>query len=163
MLIKLKKKYTLQVDEFQFRCSIGKNGLTKNKHEGDFCTPKGTFKLTELFYRHDRVNLTKFKINKKKIFKNMGWCNESTNRSYNKLIKIKKNIRHEKLFRRDTKYDYIIVLDFNRRNTKNNKGSAIFLHITKDYKPTAGCVAISRHDFEILLKLLKKNTYIKIS
>ena len=35
MLIKLKNKDTLIVDEFKFKCCIGKKGLTKNKKEGD--------------------------------------------------------------------------------------------------------------------------------
>ena len=59
MIISLKKKYTLKVDEFQFRCSIGKNDIKKNKKEGDKCTPKGIFKLNKIFFRHDRVNFLK--------------------------------------------------------------------------------------------------------
>ena len=35
MIIKLKNKDTLICDDFQFKCSIGKNGLRKNKLEGD--------------------------------------------------------------------------------------------------------------------------------
>ena len=35
MLITVKNKDTLIIDEFKFRCCIGKNGLTKNKLEGD--------------------------------------------------------------------------------------------------------------------------------
>ena len=31
MIIYLKNKHTLQVDDFLFRCSIGKNGLAKKK------------------------------------------------------------------------------------------------------------------------------------
>ena len=42
------------------------------------------------------------------------------------------------------------------------KGSAVFIHLTKNYKPTAGCVALKRKDFEILLKLIDKKTKIKI-
>ena len=43
-----------------------------------------------------------------------------------------------------------------------NKGSAIFIHLTDDYKPTAGCIALKRKDFEILLKLIDRKTKIKI-
>ena len=42
------------------------------------------------------------------------------------------------------------------------KGSCIFIHLTKDYKPTAGCVALKKKDFLIMLKLIKKNSIIKI-
>jgi len=163
MIINLKNKHTLQVDEFQFRCCIGRNGVRINKTEGDNCTPKGLFKLSKIFYRADRVALDNCMIKKIKITKNMGWCNDSSNNFYNKKIIINKNIRHEKLYRRDCKYDYVIVLDYNTKKTVPNKGSAIFIHLTKDYKPTAGCVAIKRNHFEILLKVLKKNTYIKIN
>ena len=31
----LKNKQTLKVDDFYFKCSIGKNGSTSNKLEGD--------------------------------------------------------------------------------------------------------------------------------
>ena len=37
---------------------------------------------------------------------------------------------------------------------KNGKGSAIFIHITKNYKKTLGCVAIKKKDMLILLKLV---------
>ena len=56
MIIFLKNKHTLKVDDFQFRCSIGKNGIKKNKKEGDKSTPKGTFRLNNVYYRPDRVN-----------------------------------------------------------------------------------------------------------
>ena len=41
-------------------------------------------------------------------------------------------------------------------------GSAIFIHLTSDYKPTEGCIAVMRKDFEILLKLINNKTKIKI-
>ena len=45
MTILVKNKHTLQIDEFKFKCCIGKKGSTSNKKEGDKKTPKGTFKL----------------------------------------------------------------------------------------------------------------------
>ena len=50
----------------------------------------------------------------------------------------------------------------NNKEKIPNKGSAIFLHLTEDYKPTAGCVALKKKDFEILLKLINKGTKLKI-
>ena len=55
MLIKLKNKDRLNIDEFTFRCSIGKNGVTIKKREGDLCTPKGNFLITKVFYRSDKI------------------------------------------------------------------------------------------------------------
>ena len=81
---------------------------------------------------------------------------------YNTEIKIPNSAKHEKLFRRDNKYDYILVLNYNKKKIPF-KGSAIFLHLTDNYKPTAGCIAINLKDFNILLKLINKNTKIKIN
>jgi len=163
MRITLKNKYTLKIDDFKFKCCIGKNGLKKNKTEGDKSTPKGTFKLGNLYYRKDRVKKPMTKLIVKKISKNMGWCNDSKSKFYNKEIKINKKIKHEKLFRKDYKYNYLLVIEYNTKKIKPNKGSAIFIHLTKSFKSTAGCVALLQKDFLILVKLINKNSTIKIS
>ena len=92
----------------------------------------------------------------------MGWCNDSKSKLYNKEILIDDGLSHEKLYRTDHKYDFILVIDYNIKNTIPYNGSAIFLHLTKDYKPTAGCIAVSKKDFLILLKLINNRSFIKI-
>ena len=93
----------------------------------------------------------------------MGWCDDPKNKKYyNKLIKVNKKIRHEKLFRKDSKYDFLIPVNYNTKKTKLGKGSAIFIHLTKNFKPTEGCIALKKKEFLILLKLINKNTKIKI-
>jgi len=163
MLINIKNKDTLIVDEFRFKCCIGKNGIKKHKIEGDKYTPKGKFKIGLLYYRADRVKKPITKIKIKKIKKNMGWCTDSDSKFYNKEITINKKLSYEKLFRKDYKYNYVIVIEYNTKKIVPNKGSAIFLHLTENYKPTAGCIALSKKDFLILLKIIKKNTNIKIN
>ena len=54
MTIFVKNKHTLQIDEFKFKCCIGKKGATKSKREGDKKTPKGVFKIENLYFRNDR-------------------------------------------------------------------------------------------------------------
>ena len=163
MKITLKNKYTLKMDDFKFKCCIGKNGLKKNKTEGDKCTPKGTFKLGKLYYRKDRVKKPITSIKIKNIKKNMGWCNDSKNKFYNQEIKINKKIKHEKLLRKDYKYNYLIVIEYNTKKIKPNKGSAIFIHLTKNFKATAGCIALLEKDFLIMAKLINKKSTIKIN
>ena len=162
MLIKLKNKDTLKLDDYILKCSIGKNGIKSKKKEGDKCTPKGVFSLGKLYYRADRVRKPTTKISTKIIKKNMGWCDDVTSKFYNKEMKINKNIKHEKLYRNDHVYDYLIVINYNTKKIKLGKGSAIFLHLTKNYKKTLGCVAVKKKDFLIILKLITKNTRIKI-
>lgn len=163
MIITIKNKYTLKVDDFQFRCSIGKGGIRKNKIEGDKCTPKGIFKLIKVYYRADRVKQFSCPIKKIKIQKDMGWCDDPKNKHYNKLVKIHQKIKCEKLYRKDGKYDYLIQINHNTNKTVPFNGSAIFLHLTSNYKPTAGCIAIKKSDMEILLKVIKNKTFIQIS
>ena len=163
MIIRLKKKGTLICDDFQFRCSIGKNGLKKNKMEGDNCTPVGTFSLGPVYFRSDRIDKPDTKLKTFKIDKLMGWCDDPSNINCNKEIKLNKKIKAEKLYRKDKIYDIIIVINYNTRRIIRNKGSAIFIHVTNNYKPTRGCIALSLNDIEILLKILKKNSKIKIS
>ena len=103
MLIKLKNKDTLILDDFLFQCSVGKSGTKTNKIEGDKSTPKGIFLLKEVYYRADRIKNLKTKLNLKKISPNMGWCDDPLSKSYNSLINVKNNVHHEKMFRKDCK------------------------------------------------------------
>ena len=162
MTIIIKNKETLLIDEFKFKCSVGKKGFTRNKKEGDLKTPAGIFELGKIYYRPDRIEKPLSKLQTTTIKKNMGWCDDPKSKYYNKLITTKIKCRHEKLYRKDSNYDYFIVLDYNLKKTIKGKGSAIFLHLTQNYKPTEGCIAIQKKDFQIMLKLIKKNTYIKI-
>ena len=163
MTIFVKNKHTLQIDEFKFRCCIGRKGLTSNKIEGDKKTPKGTFEIGNLYFRKDRKEKPSTLLKCIEIKKGMGWSNDSRfPKKYNKLFKIQKKIKHEKLKRKDYKYDLLIPIKYNFKNPIPGKGSCIFIHLTKDYKPTAGCIALKEKDFLIIIKLIKKNTKIKI-
>tara|TARA_Y100001970_G_scaffold294118_1_gene447081 strand:- start:1190 stop:1684 length:495 start_codon:yes stop_codon:yes gene_type:complete len=163
MTIVVKNKETLIFDEFIFKCSIGKKGFSKKKIEGDKKTPNGTFSLQCLYYRADRISKPKTDLLCLKIKKNMGWCDDVNNKKYyNKLIKTNRMIKHEKLFRKDYKYDLLIPLNYNTKKITIGRGSAIFIHLTKNYKPTAGCVALKKKDLLILLKLINKKTKIRL-
>ena len=163
MLIKLKNKGYLILDDFLFKCSIGKNNIKSKKKEGDKSTPRGIFSIGKLYYRGDRIKLPITRIATKVITKNMGWCDDPKDKAYNKEIKIPSKSKHEIIFKKDSSYDYFIVINYNTRKIKPYKGSAIFLHLTKSYKPTAGCVAVNKKDFLIILRLIDKKNFIKIS
>ncbi len=165
MIIIVKNKDTLLIDDFKFKCSIGKKGVCNKKVEGDLTTPKGIFNLGNIFYRSDRVKKPFSKLKSISIKKNMGWCDDPDSKFYNKLIKIKKNLKisYEKLYRKDHKYDFFILIKYNYKNPIKFKGSAIFLHLTKNYLPTKGCIALCEKDFLILAKLINKKTKIKIN
>tara|TARA_B110001452_G_C15145496_1_gene398791 strand:- start:62 stop:553 length:492 start_codon:yes stop_codon:yes gene_type:complete len=163
MLIKLKNKELLTIDDFFFKCSIGKRGIKSKKKEGDKATPAGIFSLGKLYYRADRVDKPKTKIPLKAIKKNMGWCDDPQDKDYNKEIKITSNLGNEKLFKKNNAYDYFIVINYNTKKPVPYKGSAIFIHLTNNYKATDGCIALKKKDFLILIKLINKKTKIKIT
>ena len=164
MTIFVKNKHTLQIDRFKFKCCVGKKGLTKYKKEGDKKTPKGKFQIEHLYFRKDRLEKPLTSLKCIKIKKNMGWCNDvKSPKMYNKLFKIEKKIKHEKLNRKDYKYDLMIPIKYNFISPIVGKGSCIFIHLTKNYKPTAGCIGLKKKDFLVMLKLINKNTKIKIT
>ena len=163
MTIIVKNKDTLIYDEFRFKCCVGKNGFTKKKIEGDNKTPSGEFSLNHIYYRKDKKDKPISKLKSIHLTKNMGWCNDTgSKKKYNKLINTNSKLKHEKLFRKDYKYDYLIPVKYNWYNRKIGIGSAIFIHLTKNYKPTAGCIGLLEKDFLILAKLINKKTRIKI-
>ena len=163
MTIFVKNKHTLQIDEFKFICCIGKKGSTTNKKEGDKKSPKGIFEIGNLYYRKDRIEKPLTLLKCIEIKKEMGWCNDTNfPKKYNKLIRVDNKIRHEKLKRKDHKYDLLIPIRYNFEKPITGLGSCIFIHLTKDFKPTDGCVALKKKDFLILLKLIKKSSKIKI-
>ena len=162
MLLRLKNKEYLIVDEFKFKCSIGKKGLKSKKKEGDNCTPIGVFKIGKVYYRSDRVKKPKTVLKTKIIKKGMGWCDDPYNKNYNKEIILDKKNRGEKLFRKDNTYDILIVIEYNTKKILPFKGSAIFIHLTTNYNPTQGCIALKKNDLLILLKIIDKKSKIKI-
>ena len=161
MIIHVLNKNTLIIDDFILSCCVGKKGLNSNKKEGDYTTPKGLFNLKKLYFRKDRVDIPECKISKKVIKRNMAWCDDPSHKKYNEEIVTRYKNLKENLYRMDHKYDYIISISHNERKIPD-KGSAVFIHLTDNYKPTAGCIALKRKDFKILLKLIKYKTKIKI-
>ena len=154
----------LEYKNFKFRCALGKSGIKTKIKEGDNITPKGTYKILNIYYRKDRIKKIKSSINKIKINKNMGWCDDTQSKYYNKEIKLPSKLGHEILYRKDNIYDIVCVINYNINPTLKNKGSGIFLHIAKkNYQRTKGCIALKKNHLIKLISLIKKNTKIKIS
>ena len=153
----------ISYNNYKAKCAVGKRGISIKKKEGDFITPKGTFKIREIFYRKDRVQNLITRIKKTVIRKNMGWCDDPKSKKYNKLIYFPFKHSAEKLYRKENIYDIILVLNFNMNPVKKNKGSAIFIHVAKkNFQPTQGCIALNKFELIKLVKSIKINTVIKI-
>ena len=162
MHILINKKY-LTYSKYKVKCAVGKRGIGLKKKEGDLITPIGQYKIKYILFRKDRIKKVQSKIRKIEIKKNMGWCDDSRSKEYNKLIKLPFNYSHEKLYKKENAYDIILVLNYNMNPVKKKKGSAIFIHVAnKSYKKTKGCVAIKKTELLKIIKEIKKNTKVKI-
>ena len=163
-MIVVKKSGHLKYKNYKFRCSLGKNGIKKKIKEGDNITPRGIFRIKKLYYRADRIKRITTSIKKIKIKKNTGWCDDFKSASYNKEIKLPSKFGHEKLYRNDHLYDLVVVINYNTNPIIKKKGSAIFIHISKNnYQTTSGCIALKKSDLIKILKINNKNKLIKIS
>ena len=161
-MILVNKDKILYFKTKNYRCSVGLNGFTKNKIEGDKKTPIGKYSFGKLFVRTDKIKNLNTKFKYIPIRKDMAWSDDSNKSNYNNLIKTK-NKHKESLYRDDNLYDLILVINYNMNPVLPNKGSAIFLHISSDdYKPTEGCIAIAVNDFIEILKTLKPDDKINI-
>ena len=163
-MIFINKSGYLEYKDLKFRCALGKAGVKRKKVEGDNITPIGTFKINNIYYRRDRLKkiFSKFKLIE--IKKNMGWCDDPKSKQYNQLIRIPNKYKHEKLYRKDNIYDLILVLNYNTRPILKNKGSAIFIHVAKkNYKKTAGCIALKKEHLIRLVERINKKTKININ
>jgi len=163
-MIIINKSGYIKYKNLKFRCTVGKAGIARKKQEGDTVTPKGTFKIVKIYYRKDRVKKISSKFIPIKITKNMGWCDDPNSKNYNRLIKLPTHYKHEKLHRKDNIYDLVVVLNYNMNPIIKNKGSAIFIHVAKkNYKKTAGCIALKKDHLIKLLRKIGKNTKVIIN
>ena len=162
MNIILKNKF-IYLQNYKLRCSIGKNGISYKKKEGDNKTPRGKFKLKYILYRKDRIPNLKTKLKKIVICKKMGWCDDPSSKYYNQMIKLPFKGSAEKLWLKDNIYDIIIIIDYNLNPVIKFKGSAVFLHLAKNsYQSTKGCVAINKNDMKLLVEKINKKTKLLI-
>ena len=163
-MIIINKSGYLKYRDLQFKCALGKSGIGNKKIEGDNITPKGTFEIVKIYYRSDRIKKLSSKYRLIRITKKMGWCDDPKSKKYNQFIKLPTKYSHEILYRKENIYDLILVLNYNMKPIIKNKGSAIFIHVAKkNYKKTAGCIALKKVDLINLVKEINRNTKVNIN
>lgn len=147
----------------EYKCAIGKNGMTQEKSEGDGTTPIGCFPIREVLYRADKLPKPVTDLPISIIQKNDGWCDEIDDSNYNKKITLPFSVHHENLWRNDTLYDIVVILGYNDDPVVSGKGSAIFMHIARQsYSPTEGCIALSVQDLISILETISPETRVCI-
>jgi L,D-peptidoglycan transpeptidase YkuD (ErfK/YbiS/YcfS/YnhG family) len=143
--------------------ALGRGGIKANKREGDGGTPRGTFRLRRLWWRGDRHPVPATALPVHRISPDDGWCEDPTDRHYNRPVKVPAGSSADRLARADHLYDFIIELDHNTRPRIAGRGSAVFIHAARPlFAPTAGCVALRLDTLRRLLGRLGPHTKIVV-
>ena len=138
-----------------FPCALGRSGIGTLKREGDGRTPRADLPLRRVFYRADRLVRPRSLLPLRSIGPRDAWCDDRTDRRYNRLIDRPPGQAEERLTREDHLYDVIVELGWNDAPIVRGRGSAIFWHLARPgFTPTAGCVAVERHVFAKVLPRL---------
>jgi L,D-peptidoglycan transpeptidase YkuD (ErfK/YbiS/YcfS/YnhG family) len=138
--------------------ALGRNGIAAKdaKKEGDGYTPSGIYLITTAFGYTDQINT---KLNYRKVTDNDFWVDDINSPQYNQWVSGRPQAQSfEEMRRKDNLYAQGAIIEYNTNPIVPGKGSAIFLHIWRNYyKPTAGCVATSQRNIRRLLQWLDKD------
>lgn len=144
--------------------ALGRGGIRANKFEGDGATPRGLFRLVRLWWRGDRLPRPRTYLSARQITADLAWCENRTDRRYNRPFRRSPGEPGDRLWREDALYDLIIEIDHNARPRVAGRGSAVFIHVARpDGSATAGCVALRKADLRRLLTRLGPKTRIAIA
>lgn len=152
----------------RYPCALGRNGIRVVKTEGDGVTPAGDWKILKVYYRPDRLDVPHTALPLEQIGPDLGWGDDPEDpANYNQPVHLPYPHSHERLWREDHLYDIVFDLDYNRHDPSAGKGSAIFIHLSRDQNDpsasgTRGCVAFRRQDLLEILALASPDTTVSI-
>lgn len=153
----------LNVSGRVFRCILGRSGISVRKREGDGATPAGRLMVLGGFRSRKGFGQIPGASELRHARPDQGWCDAPDHARYNRQVLLPFAASHETLARRDRLYDIVMVLDWNYSRRARNRGSAIFLHLTRpDKGPTQGCVALDPQDMRLLLPQLVKGIALQV-
>lgn len=139
-------------------CALGRSSMTSGKREGDGATPLAEMAIVAAFVRGGRrgapFRLPGLPLRRARA--EDGWCDEPRHPAYNRPVRLPLTASAETMQREDALYDVVVVLDWNLRSRARGRGSAIFFHIARPgFRPTEGCVAVTRRDMGRLAPFLR--------
>jgi L,D-peptidoglycan transpeptidase YkuD (ErfK/YbiS/YcfS/YnhG family) len=145
------------------RVALGRSGIKVNKREGDGATPAGRYRLVRLWWRPDRLPRPRTLLPVQRISTIDGWCEDPSDRRYNRSVRILAGQPGDRLHRSDGLYDLVIEIDHNSRPRIAGRGSAVFIHVARPgLAPTAGCVALPIGPLKLILARVGPKTMINI-
>jgi len=145
-------------------CALGRSGIARRKREGDGATPAGSLAFVGVYYRPDRIPRPTTDLPVFPLKPYSAWCDDPSDRRYNRPVRLPFPAGHERLWRADHLYDLVVVLDYNLASPRPGAGSAIFFHIAApDFSPTLGCIAVALPTMQRILSRSGPGTFFEIS
>ncbi len=140
---------------FRTRAVMGRQGmaLQGQKKEGDGKTPSGIYPLESAF---GYVSSMDTGLLYQQAGEDDFWVDDPESSQYNQWVHGKPEARSFEYMKRDDNlYQYGAVIGYNRRPVVPGAGSAIFMHVWRNYySPTAGCVALNQRYLRKILRWL---------
>lgn len=160
-----KTRGVLRFGPLELACALGRSGIGAMKREGDGRTPRAPLRVLGGFFRparwpraHRRPWVAALPET------GLGWCDAPADARYNRPVRLPFAASHEVLARDDGLYDCVIVLDWNIAPRARNRGSAIFLHLARPgFRPTEGCIALTRAGMARLITRLRPGDIISVT
>jgi len=153
----------LMIGQQRFDCTLGRNGVTLEKTEGDGKTPIGTYPLRKLLYRADRLPKPETGLPAEVLTPETGWCEDPAHADYNRQITLPHPAGTDRMTREDHLYDLVIIVGYNDDPPVAPKGSAIFIHLARpEFTGTAGCIGLRLPDLVEVLRHCDSESHVTI-
>jgi L,D-peptidoglycan transpeptidase YkuD (ErfK/YbiS/YcfS/YnhG family) len=153
----------LRAGNLTLPCVLGRTGRCARKREGDGASPIGAWPIRAIVYRADRLRRPQSAIATRALRVDDGWCDDASDRNYNRPVRHPYRASAEHLWRDDHVYDIIVILGHNDRPRHRGLGSAIFMHIARpELTPTEGCIALTRSHLLRVARLIGPSTRVVI-
>jgi L,D-peptidoglycan transpeptidase YkuD (ErfK/YbiS/YcfS/YnhG family) len=144
-----------------YAARVGRNGIRKNRREGDGTTPVGTFRIGRVMYGNEPNPGVKFRYRRLRCG---DWWNEDpSSPTYNTLQRLRCGeqppfaVKSPGMWQERTAYTHLAVVEFNMNPVVPGRGSGIFLH-AQTGGPTNGCISLRRPDLVRVLRWLRPSS-----
>ncbi len=136
---------------------VGRNGLRRNRREGDGTTPIGTFRIGPVVYGNLPNPGVTFRY--RRVVCGDWWNEDPASPTYNSFQHVPCGRRPPfrvsgpGMWQSPRAYPYLAVVEFNMHPVIPGRGSGIFLH-AQTGGPTSGCISLRRTDLVRVLRRL---------
>jgi L,D-peptidoglycan transpeptidase YkuD (ErfK/YbiS/YcfS/YnhG family) len=145
---------------------VGRNGIRKNRREGDGTTPIGTFPIGRIMYGNAPNPGVRFRYRRLRC--GDWWVEDPASHAYNTFQHVACGSRPPfktttpGMWEELTAYPHLAVVEFNMNPVVPGRGSGIFLH-AQTGGPTNGCISLRRAELVRVLRWLRPSAAPSIS